>query len=757
VGGTYTQPLLFAIRGESAVRQFLFGTRAMQDALGSLPVTYASQEPCYTSQLPQLLNGFGFRQAVLKNTWALFGNPPAIDRSRVSWEGPDGSRVDTSPRYAFDGYNQFVLDLYPGQGFLDQATRGGLTRPVSFNLGDFIKSSATAGVPWFNEKQFLGSASPDLEFTTWDQYFRGAPSDDSAPWKVSYNDFEYRFPWGLLGGRVQKQTAEAERALLRAEKIASVASLAAGAPYPADDLSRAWKDLLLAQHHDAWVCAPTVFGGWVSTKMYADWVDTWTEEAKGLAAGVASTSLRAIADRLPRAPGQAMVVVCNPRPQDYSGTIDVDTVDMPKGSFPSQMGVVDASGRSVPASVKVLERYPDRSVRRARVSLVGSVPAFGYASFSLTPAKTAAVLKPQTSARFGNGQVVLESPYYTVRVSARGVESIRDKALAREILRAPVGLTGYFPRNGGQQSGKGTAVSVVADTGFSAAARVNGTIGGLPFVMDVTLPAERRVDMDVSVDFGSGVYIGALEGNAVEAWTRSDQKLAILFPLRMESPRVTADAPFDAYEPAKQDFQALGWVQMADSGQGASVTLINDRATAYLLEKAASGTTIRAVLAYGGPFEYALDKDAPLRGKASYRISLASGGGDSTSADAWETSARAWDRPAALVVPPRADTAAPSPSRSLLSIAPGGASLEAAYWEGGSLLLRLFNPSDTPAVTRLLLDGTLAALPIHEVRLDGTEVGAVSVEGSSVTVTVAPFGLKTLRLGPAAGEAGGGG
>ncbi len=286
VGGTYTQPLLFAISGESAVRQFLFGTRATRDVVGVAPVTYASQEPCYTSQLPQLLDGFGFRQAVLKNTWALFGNPPAIDRSRVQWEGPDGSRIDTSPRYAFDGYNQFVLDLYPGQGFLDRASRSGLPRPISFNLGDFIAVSGTAGVPWFNEKQLLGSAQPNLEFTTWDQYFRGAPADDATPWKVSYNDFEYRFPWGLLGGRVQKQTAEAERALLRAEKIASIANVLVGASYPSDDLSRAWKDLLLAQHHDAWVCAPTVFGGWVSTRMYADWVDTWTAEAENLAAGV---------------------------------------------------------------------------------------------------------------------------------------------------------------------------------------------------------------------------------------------------------------------------------------------------------------------------------------------------------------------------------------------------------------------------------------------------------------------------------------
>ncbi len=130
------------------------------------------------------------------------------------------------------------------------------------------------------------------------------------------------------------------------------------------------------------------------------------------------------------------------------------------------------------------------------------------------------------------------------------------------------------------------------------------------------MPLERRVDLDVSLDFGQGIYIGGLEGNAVEAWTRSEDKLAIQFPLRMASPRVTADAPFDVYEPEKEDFQSLGWVELADSDRGASVTLVNDRATAYLVQKATGGTDIRAVLAYGGPFEYAPDKAAPLRGKA---------------------------------------------------------------------------------------------------------------------------------------------
>ena len=95
---TYAQPYLYNILGESMIRQFTYGLEKHRDHFPDLTfTTYAVEEPCFTSSLPQILKQFGFEYAVLKcpNTcWG--GYTRAYGGTALHWQGPDGSTIFTS-------------------------------------------------------------------------------------------------------------------------------------------------------------------------------------------------------------------------------------------------------------------------------------------------------------------------------------------------------------------------------------------------------------------------------------------------------------------------------------------------------------------------------------------------------------------------------------------------------------------------------------------------------------------------------------
>lgn len=72
VNGTYSQPHFASLGAESCYRQIEEGCRSMQEMFGKSPRTYASQEPCYFEQLPQILKAFGYDYITLSHfAWSL--------------------------------------------------------------------------------------------------------------------------------------------------------------------------------------------------------------------------------------------------------------------------------------------------------------------------------------------------------------------------------------------------------------------------------------------------------------------------------------------------------------------------------------------------------------------------------------------------------------------------------------------------------------------------------------------------------------
>jgi alpha-mannosidase len=117
---TYGQPLSCFINEESNIRQLQYGLETTRRHLGTAPDIYLMSEHAMHSQMPQILAGFGFRAAIMRTHFMMYGYNPTFDAPFGQWIGLDGSRIPTVPAYPGEGsefakttYDNWVLTRCP--------------------------------------------------------------------------------------------------------------------------------------------------------------------------------------------------------------------------------------------------------------------------------------------------------------------------------------------------------------------------------------------------------------------------------------------------------------------------------------------------------------------------------------------------------------------------------------------------------------------------------------------------------------------
>jgi hypothetical protein len=269
VNGTYSQPFLQTISGEANLRQFFEGLSAIEEATRVRVTSYATQEPCFCVQLPQILRGFGYQRALLRTHWGAFGTERAFDALLLHWQGPDGTIVPAVPRYSLLDYSRLMNDpLHPG------IVAGGLTvtssgQPQSGKLTTFQAEASQKGIFTPLITQFTDVAAgptpmpvlKKLRLTTLSEYV-ALVSSTAHPKTMclAQDDLPMTLPWGLQGDALMRARVTAEEALLAAEQRDAQMWWQTGQTDEAR-LRAGWRNLLLAQHHDFQVCGP-----WLSRK-----------------------------------------------------------------------------------------------------------------------------------------------------------------------------------------------------------------------------------------------------------------------------------------------------------------------------------------------------------------------------------------------------------------------------------------------------------------------------------------------------------
>jgi alpha-mannosidase len=796
VNGTFSQPFGWAQGGESNIRQLLRGREVIRQHFpNALIETYAVQEPCWASCLPQLLRSLGFTAAVLKDPGTAWGGYSAgFDAETVDWVGPDGTSIAAVPRYACEE----LLRVWETESVTGSA--------------EFSRKCASHGIahPAGNCFQDLGWAArpkvagAHIRFVTWREYMRQVADKPTKQWRFSPEDILTTLPWGEKTLQtLAQQVRSAENRVLVAEKMASMAAALHGSQFPTERLQRAWDQLLWSQHHDAWITATTRTG----RQAWAFQVASETMETEEISTTIIGSS----AEALSRGENRPTPVPLGPQWLRVFNTTASEREEVVEVNWASDMGtqrarVFDFAGREIPCqflrprkftprgvgatsgrpaggatSVAGIPAYaPGESLNAAAVVFRAKAPAMGYGSYRIEPVyddSPHAAIPGATASTEPDGTVVLETDLYRVRLDpARGgsIASLVRKDGNREFVdtagdRRFNEYRGYFVAEQKWASSADNRASVtIAERGpVRVRALVSGQILGRRFQTTITLAqGQRHIDFSARFTYDQDTWIGdpwdiKPEDRRVER-RRSHHdgrfKLQAFFPVPFRNQAIDKNAAFDVCRSRNRDtyFQKwdeikhniiLHWVDVIDPGQKLGLAVFSDHTTAYTH---GPDHPLALVMGWGWEGGFWWGK-CPLRGtqQVNYAVVPHTGGWDEAQISRENC---CWNEPllAQIVDGPPGNAAH---TRSLVSVSGRGVEIPTLLFEGRNLLVRLFNGEGDAEERTISLD--VRPRRVDVVELDGRAVRQLEVRPGSggryeVKLSLPRFGIRTLRCEMAA-------
>jgi alpha-mannosidase len=277
--------------GEALVRQFLYGRRYFREKLGYethdmwLPDVFG-----YSAALPQILAKFGIRYFLTqKISWNQFNKFP---HHTFWWQGIDGTRVWThfppadtycascEPKEMLESVRKYKDHARSDQSMYVFGFGDGGGGPTEKHLEFLRRARNTPSLP------VVHSGRTALEF------FRDAKgrSRDLPVWAGELY-FELHRGTYTSQARTKKGNREGEFLLRDAEMLACF-SPGFPAKYPAEELERLWKIVLLNQFHD-------IVPGSSVREVYEEAEQDYDRVREG-AGALIETSLRAVGSKLDR-------------------------------------------------------------------------------------------------------------------------------------------------------------------------------------------------------------------------------------------------------------------------------------------------------------------------------------------------------------------------------------------------------------------------------------------------------------------------
>jgi alpha-mannosidase len=555
---TYGQPLSCFINEESNIRQLQYGIETARRRLGRAPEIYLMSEHAMHSQLPQILRGLGFRAAIMRTHFMMYGYNPTFDVPYGWWIGLDGSRIPAVPTYPGEGaefgattYDNWVLTRCPGpecRGSLEEFRRR------FAHIHPLIATRADdAGL----RREDLVRMTEQRNDCRWMllEDLPGILPEPAADMKTAPNDFVVRMPWGYCGNEIFDRTRQAEISVLTAERLAAIESLAGGEAHEGD-LETAWKNLLVAQHHDIQICG-----------LLPD-ARRFTGASLAASARVAAASLRATAARMRGGTG-GQIAVFNPSSWRRKEWIEAIVTLPPRFATGLE---VRHGGQLVPSALASALRGSSGSLQQTRLLLLADLPALGVASYSISPA----VGQESTPAAGLQTRQPLhiETPLWLADLHPDGgIASLRSRQTGAPVL-APGKRSAFFAAlvNGrpAESLGRWRFHPRTEDLPFIEAYE-QGELAGLPYRCDLRLWAHSpRLDYRVRFEF-NGEKIGRLSNNprdAVSPFIHEDKLRFKVYPAAAGALTGVRDLPFAIAETPTRCIDGNYWTALAGSTGG---------------------------------------------------------------------------------------------------------------------------------------------------------------------------------------------
>ncbi len=248
-GGAWVEMDCNIPTGESLARQFLYGQRFFKQEFGLtcselwLPDVFG-----YAAQLPQIMRLAGIRRFLtIKLSWNQFNKLPA---NTFLWEGLDGSRVLTHfpplDDYNARGTVKDVLQNVANFRDHDRANESYLL----FGYGDGGGGPTLAMLEQLQRMRDVDGL-PRVQMRSPRDFFDRAEADIKEPtvWSGELYLELHRGTY-TTQARNKRDNRRSELLLRDVEFLSAIANRTAGLRYPAAELERLWKLVLLNQFHD---------------------------------------------------------------------------------------------------------------------------------------------------------------------------------------------------------------------------------------------------------------------------------------------------------------------------------------------------------------------------------------------------------------------------------------------------------------------------------------------------------------------------
>lgn len=781
--GSYAQPYGWVIGGESNIRHLTRGREIVEkDFSGIRMDTYAVQEPCWTSAMPQILKSLGFKCAVLKDSTAWAGVTTGVDAEVLNWVGPDGTSIPAVPRYACEDLGSTCyIESFGGElDYVEKCIAHGIKHPVGTCIQDF----GWKAVPWLKHgttvydissgnlerKQVdLKDRKDRIEYVTWREYMETVASKPVQNWKFTQEDILCALPWGEKTLQtLARQVRSTENKALIAEKLSALSSILAGTTYPKVKLQDAWDQLLLAEHHDAWICATYNVGrnNW-AWKVAAE---TWT--ADDLFDKVIAASRESLANVGGGTGNNSTMWL---RVYNTLGVPRNDLVSLVMPSYPGAHGfrVYNSTGKEVVAQTTPTWGYNDGTINCANLLIRADVPSMGFSTYRIEPVKEAPPNLGAHAKTEDDGSVMIDSDLYKIKIdSSKGgvIASLYAKDLKKEFCsssdeRKFNEYRGYFITEKQWLSSidSPAKVTILENGPIRVRLQIDGKVGRHPYrTLMTVIQGQRRVDLNVAFDFGDETWVGDpfdLEPNQMvnsrhKSFYNDKWKLQAFFPTDLSNQTIYKNSAYDVCQSRYEDTFydswdkiknniILNWVDTYSAEDNMGLAIFSDHTTSYNHGK---DHPLSLTMAWGWQAGFWWGK-CPLKGRQEigYAILPHSGKWDQAGLS---NECGQWCEPfqtQLLASKPKTGTE----SRSLIQVSGKGVEVPTMLVDGRDLLARLFNAEGANSVYIVTLASK--ASEVDQVELDGKFIKKLAVEKSSAgqcstKLSIPRFGLRTLRF-----------
>ena len=745
VNPTYAQPYMYNISGESTIRHFSYGiAKTLEYFPDATFITYSSEEPCFTSSLPQILKGFGYKYGVLRNPNTCWGGyTSAFGKDLVNWIGPDGTSMPAVPRYAVEGLSQestWQTESWTNSNeFIEACFEDGIKFPAGMTLQD----AGWDGGPWGNEYQ------PTI-YTTWTEYIEMVKDkvhhDD---WKFSLEDVRPGLVWGSqVLQKIAREIRVTENRMIMAEKMASLDFLINGKNWPSTEIDEAWRNLMLAQHHDCWIVPYNETYG----HTWAENVTLWTSAADE----IADRKINRFFNLTETTDDQKHIRVFNTLGATRTDRV---SISLPENLSLGEWAVFDMKGELLPAQITADEQG-DRMIY-----FDAEVPGMGYSTFVMKPYGSES--SDTEFKELPGGGIMIETGYYkAVFDPAKGgtITSLIDKRNNNKELVSDNGmlnnLRGHFYQKGKFLEGSEShaKVRIAEDGDLFVRLVIENEIAGNIYKQLVTFnKTNPRIDFELIIHWQDEPGIGAYDHSDYsntdreKAFYNDYYKLHLQFPFEGLGKNLYKNAPFDvaksqldntlfsSWDSLKHNV-ILNWVDVSDVDDNYGVALFTDHTTSYLnTDELALGLTVQYVGTGLWGRHYGIHGDTHIR----YALLPHKGNWEKAGV---ENFSMAWNESLTGGFVPASNKPL---SWSLLETENENLHLTSAIIDGSDLIVRFYSTcsQDMEHSIRWHAD----ARKVEIIDLNGEPVSEAQVtenpDGHPVTRLSLPrFGFQTLRL-----------